>query len=557
LLGSDPNSNSDSNSNSNSNAASAKLNAEQSQAIQSITAALGTFKAFLLEGVTGSGKTEVYLQCIETVLKANKQVLILVPEIGLTPQMLQRLEERFSVPIALLHSSLTEKQRLIAWEKAASGIAPIVLGTRSAAFTPLKEPGLFIIDEEHDPSFKQQDSFRYSARDLLIKRAALDHCPIVLGSATPSLETLANAERKRYQKLILSTRANNTELPPVEIIDIRHKKLTEGLSGTLLKKIKEHLAEKGQVLLFLNRRGFAPVLMCFDCGALAQCKHCDAKLTVHFKHQYLKCHHCDFTIPIYQKCPDCEGKNLNPLGVGTERLEAALKLHFPDHESLRIDRDTTRRKGTFEEAISRIHDGDAHILLGTQMLAKGHHFPNLTLVAILDIDNALFSSDFRSIERLGQLLTQVAGRAGRAERAGQVVLQTCHPNHPLLHLLLKQGYSAFADNLLNERKMTSLPPFSYQALIRADATKNELTLAFLEKLKKEALTLAAEQLKILGPISAPMERRAGKYHSQLLLQAHHRGELQSLLEKLVKKIEIKGVAGSVRWSLDVDPIEMF
>lgn len=537
------------------------LNIEQQHAVDTVLRSTTTFKPFLLEGITGSGKTEVYLRLIEHCLQQQLQTLILVPEIGLTPQMLSRLQNRFQVPIALLHSSISEKKRFEAWKLARQGEAPIVIGTRSAAFTPLKSPGLFIIDEEHDTSFKQQDGFRYSARDLLIMRARIEQCPIILGSATPSLETKYNAEQQRYLHLSLPTRAGNAKPPSINILDIRHKRLDEGLSAQLIKHIQDHLKAQGQVLLFLNRRGFSPVLMCFDCGFIANCRQCDARLTLHYKNQQLKCHHCEAITPLYKHCPECQSKSLRPLGVGTERVENVLKIHFPDHPILRIDRDTTQGKGKMKEAIDKIHNNEAHILLGTQMIAKGHHFPNITLVGILDIDGALFSTDFRSLERLGQLITQVAGRAGRAEKLGHVVLQTCHPEHPLLKKLLQEGYASFAERLLLERRATGLPPFSFQALIRAEAKKSEKALIFLNAirvhLKKNSL-VQSNSLKILGPIAAPMERRIGQYRSQLLLQSDNRISLQKIIKDLIITIDSNpSLSRSVRWSLDVDPIDMY
>lgn len=536
------------------------LNPEQLEAVKQISASLQQYKPFVLEGVTGSGKTEVYMQAIEHCLAKKLQVLVLVPEIGLTPQMLSRFESRFSVPIAVLHSSISEKKRAEAWFMAKEGLAPIVIGTRSSAFTPLKTPGLFIIDEEHDASFKQQDGFRYSARDLLIMRAHLEQCPIVLGSATPSLETIQNVRLGRYSRIGLSARAGNAQLPQIHILDIRHKKIDEGLSAQFIAMMKTHLEQKGQVLLFLNRRGFAPSFMCFDCGFIAECKRCDAKLTLHFASQKLRCHHCEFTRKVYERCPSCQHRNLHPLGVGTERVEAALKRYFPDKTIIRIDRDSTSRKGKMQEALARIHNQEAEILLGTQMLAKGHHFPNVTLVGILDIDQALFSNDFRSTERLGQLITQVAGRAGRAERAGQVLLQSCHPEHPLLKILIEKGYSQFAEHLLLERRATALPPFSYQALIRSETKKNTESLQFLKRLKhkvEEHMNHHAMSLQILGPVVAPMEKKDGKYRAQLLLQSEKRSTLQALMKELLDFVEITPPARSLRWSFDIDPIDMF
>jgi len=533
------------------------LNAAQQQALDSINLSLGTFKTFLLDGVTGSGKTEVYIRVIERVLQAEKQALILVPEIGLTPQLLTRLQERFSVPIASLNSSLTEKRRYEAWEAARTGAAPIVIGTRSAAFVPLKSPGVFIIDEEHDASFKQQEGFRYHARDLIILRASLEQCPVILGTATPSLETLHNIHLGRFQNLKLPTRAGKGTIPNLQILDVRHKKLEEGLSTQLIAKMREHIEDKGQILLFLNRRGFAPVLMCLDCNWVASCKNCDAKMTLHYQAQKLQCHHCETTIPMIHQCPSCQSKNLKPVGIGTERLETALQNHFPNQSISRIDRDTTRKKGTLQTKIDSIHSGETEILIGTQMIAKGHHFPNVTLVAILDIDHALFSTDFRSTERMGQLITQVAGRTGRGSRLGQVILQTCHPEHPLLKKLLEEGYHPFANSLLNERRMINLPPYSHQALIRAESNKPNRALNFLNHIKRETLHQQNAVLKILGPSSAPMERRLGFHRAQLIFQSDQRSTLQKLLKDLLLNFETHPSANGVRWSIDVDPIDMY
>jgi primosomal protein N' (replication factor Y) len=532
-------------------------NIEQQQAIESITLSLQEFKPFLLHGVTGSGKTEVYIQTVEAVIKQGRQALILVPEIGLTPQLLTRFQQRFTETIIVLNSSLSDKNRLIAWQKAKTGEAAIVIGTRLAAFVPLLNPGIFIIDEEHDPSFKQQDSFRYHARDLLIMRASFEQCPIVLGTATPSLETLHNAQTGKYRHLSLSSRAGCATTPSVQILDVRHKKLEEGLSLSLIKTIQEHLDKKGQVLLFLNRRGFSPVWMCFACGWVANCTHCDAKLTLHFKEKCLRCHHCEFTAPLIESCPSCESKGLGPVGAGTERIEGVLKRHFPTQKIERLDRDTTRKKGTMEAALNRIHQGEAEILLGTQMIAKGHHLPTVTLVAILDIDQALFSTDFRSIERMGQLIIQVAGRTGRAERPGHVILQTCHPEHPSLTKILTEGYLSLAETLLAERRTVKLPPFSYQALIRAEANQPQMALKFLQTLKSDISLQRYPALTLSGPVPAPMERRLKKHRAQLLVQSTSRGNLQKLLSVLNDKINTRTIPYSLKWSFDVDPIDLY
>lgn len=532
------------------------LNVAQQSAVTTVYQAFNTFQTFLLEGITGSGKTEVYAHLVEKALAASKQVLILVPEIGLTPQMIKRFEERFQVPVASLHSTLTDKQRYHAWYLAKTGVAPIVIGTRSAVFTPLQNPGLFIIDEEHDLSFKQQEGVRYSARDLLVMRGLKENCPVLLGTATPSLETLHNVNLGRYQKLTLPTRPGNAQPPRLHILDIRHKKLMEGLSAQLLGKIKEHLASEGQVLLFLNRRGFSPVYMCFDCGWIQQCTHCDSKMTLHKKHNRLSCHHCLTHQPIPESCPSCKAFNLHPIGVGTQRLESALQEHFPSHKILRIDRDTTQTKGSLNATLTEAEGGGAHILIGTQMIAKGHHFPHVTLVGILDVDGALFSVDFRSLERMGQLITQVAGRAGRAERLGTVMLQTCHPEHPLLNLLLEKGYPVFAKTLLEERKAAALPPYHYHALVRADAKKTEVGLNFLQNLKMRIAQQRIPNFRILGPVPAPMERRAGYHRAQLLFQSPDRGLLHKTIQTLIKTMD-NFPTKTVRWSIDMDPLDMY
>jgi len=534
-----------------------ELNTDQKYAVNTITKQFGQFQTFLLDGVTGSGKTEVYIRLIEQMITLGKQSLILVPEIGLTPQLLTRFQKRFGVPIAVLHSALTEKQRYEAWQQAKTGRAPIVIGTRSTVFVPLLSLGIIIIDEEHDASFKQQEGFRYHARDLAIMRGSLEHCPVVLGSATPSLETLHNVHIGRFQHLLLSERAGNAAFPSLRVLDIRHKKLDEGLSQPLIETIREHLSNKGQVLIFLNRRGFAPVLMCFECGWTANCRQCDARMTLHYQHQKLQCHHCESTIPLYKQCPSCHHTDLKPLGIGTERIEAALQRHFPEHNITRIDKDTTRKKNAMRDTIERIHKGETEILLGTQMIAKGHHFPNVTLVAILEIDQALFSTDFRSLEKMGQLMIQVAGRAGRSTRLGHVILQTCHPQHPLLTKLLEKGYTEFSEALLAERRAICLPPYSYQILIRAEAIKRERANHFLHFVKTQMTKKQNNSVKFLGPIPAPMERRIGKYRAQLLLQSINRPMLQKLVKTLILEIEKNPIANSVRWSLDVDPIDLY
>jgi primosomal protein N' (replication factor Y) len=533
------------------------LNDAQQQAVDRILESRDRFTAFLLEGVTGSGKTEVYLQAIEAFIAAQRQSLILVPEIGLTPQLVERFRQRFNVPLAVLHSGLGDRERLAAWQQARSGKALVVIGTRSAIFTPLARPGLLVVDEEHDASLKQQDGFRYSARDLAVWRARRLNLPVVLGSATPSLESLFNVEQQRYRQLVLPNRTGRAGLPTYEVLDIRSQPLEHGLSRALLTRIAHHLDHDGQVLLFLNRRGFAPTLICHDCGWVAECRRCDARMTWHQREQQLRCHHCGSQRPLDNACPDCGCTDLRPLGQGTERVEQALAAHFPEVERLRIDRDTTRRKGELARLLERARTGAARLLLGTQMLAKGHHFPKVTLVGILNADQGLFGTDFRASERMAQLIVQVAGRAGRHDRAGTVAIQTHHPDHPLLQLLIHQGYPAFARAALAERAAARLPPANHIALVRAEATQPSLPVSFLDYVRQQSEQIDRGGIEIWGPVPATMERRAGRFRAQLLLQSNDRGGLQALLGTLVRQLEQSREARKVRWSVDVDPADMF
>ena len=531
------------------------LNTHQQTAIDTVTQSLGQFKPFLLHGVTGSGKTEVYLEVIEAVLQRKKQVIVLIPEIGLTPQMLARFQKRFSVPLALFHSGLTDKQRLGHWQLAKSGQASIIIGTRSALFTPLLYPGLIIIDEEHDSSFKQQKGLRYHARDLALMRAKFEKIPIILGSATPSLESIANAKQQRYHFLSLPNRAGSAVQPTLRFIDLRQKKLDQGFSPALLQSMEQHLKNQGQVLLFLNRRGFAPVTICHVCGWTANCRHCDQQTTYHKTPAHLQCHYCGFRCPLPSHCPACQEPQLVVLGQGTQRLEETLKNYFPGVGIARLDRDNTQRKGSLEDLLKNIHQGESQILIGTQMLAKGHHFPNVTLVGILETDAGLFSTDFRALERTGQLIMQVAGRAGRAEKPGEVLIQTHHPEHPLLIRLVNDGYLSFSEKLLQERQSSMLPPYTHLALIQAEAITSTYPLDFLNEVKQQANQLPTK-ITILGPIAALSPRRAGYYRAHLLLQAQYRNDLHRLLKPLTKLMPKLVSQHRVRWSLDVDPLEI-
>ena len=533
------------------------LNPAQQHAVDAILEQYGRFSPFLLEGVTGSGKTEVYLTLVEHALSRQQQVLVLVPEIGLTPQLVDRFRQRFPVPLAVLHSGLSNRERLAAWQLARTGAAPVIIGTRSAIFTPLPRPGLIVVDEEHDASLKQQDGFRYSARDLAIWRARQLDIPVVLGSATPSLESLLNVEQERYQRLDLPERTGVARPPGFSLVDIREQRLEDGLSAPLLKRMQEHLDADGQVLLFLNRRGFAPTLMCYDCDWVAECRRCDARMTWHQHDGRLHCHHCGSQRPVDSVCPSCQGTELHPVGQGTERVEQALAAHFPEFEQIRIDRDTTRRKGELDRLLGQARSGASRILLGTQMLAKGHHFPNVTLVGILDADHGLFSTDFRASERMAQLIVQVAGRAGRHERPGEVLIQTCHPEHPLLQLLITQGYPAFARAALAERRTAQMPPVTSLALLRAEAPAADTAMGFLASLQQRIRATGLRGVDVWGPVPATMERRAGRFRAQLLLQSKRRGDLQRLLSTLVRQLEQTKEARQVRWSVDVDPVDTY
>lgn len=538
------------------------LNADQQFAIERVIGQQKKgFQAYVLEGVTGSGKTEVYLQIIEDIIKQGKQALVLVPEIGLTPQLLNRFLQRLNGRIAIMHSGLNDEERLQAWLHTQAGSADVIIGTRSAVFSPLLRPGVIIIDEEHDLSFKQQDGFRYSARDLAVKRARDLDIPIVLGSATPSIETLYNASQNRYETLLLPERAGNAKPPVIGLLDVRSQKMEHGVSAQLLHKMQQHLEQGSQVLLFLNRRGFAPVLMCHECGWHALCPRCDAHMTLHQSNSQLRCHHCGTEQYKPSVCPNCKSDDLLQMGFGTERIEHALTELFPHYQVIRIDRDSTRRKGSMEKLLNEINNGQQQILIGTQMLAKGHHFPNVTLVGMLNADHGLYSSDFRASERMGQLILQVAGRAGREEKEGEVLIQTHHADHPLFQKLINHDYPGFAKTLIEERQQTELPPFSHLALLRAEAVDQQSPLGFLEQAR-----LLLEQNKshdaqlsdviLLGPFPALMERRAGRYRAQLLIQANNRKQLQALLGCSIPQIENHPAAKKVRWSIDVDPMDL-
>ncbi len=532
-----------------------ELNPAQQSALDALRAD-GHFAASLLEGVTGSGKTEVYLRLMQDVIDAHRQVLVLVPEIGLTPQLVTRLRRRLGIEPALLHSGLTDTQRLAAWRAARSGAARLIVGTRSAVFTPLRSPGLVIVDEEHDPSFKQQEGLRYSARDLAIVRAKRLDIPVVLGTATPTLEMLQHCLTGQYRHLELPHRAGNAEPPRIALIDTVRAPATDGISEPLAEAIHRHLDAGGQALLFLNRRGFAPTLICSGCGHVAGCERCDSRLTVHARQQQLRCHHCGHVRPLDDRCTEC-GEAVRPLGEGTERLEEALRRRFPERRIMRVDSDSTQRKGSMIDALDQAREGEADILVGTQMLSKGHHFPQLSLVGIVNADQGLFGTDFRSAERMAQSIIQVAGRAGRADRAGEVLIQTAFPENRFWSTLIDGGYPEVAAEALAEREATRWPPFTRLALLRSAAHRRDDAHAFLAVARRAIEARQGETLRVLGPVDAPMARKAGRYRAQLLLQSGNRGVLHEVLRELRPLLEQDSAARKVRWSIDVDPIELF
>jgi primosomal protein N' (replication factor Y) len=531
------------------------LSEHQSIAVTAIDGARGRFAPFLLYGITGSGKTEVYLHAVEHALRQGSRALVLVPEIGLTPQLVARFRERFTVPVAVLHSGLTDAERLAAWRQCVSGEARVVLGTRSAVFAPVPDIGLIIVDEEHDASFKQHESaFRYSARDLAIVRAQKAQVPIVLGSATPSLESLQNVAAGRFTQLSLPRRAGQAVPPRAAVLDLRDHAVRAGLATPAVEAMQRHLASGGQVLVYINRRGYSPTLACTACGWIAPCRDCDARLTVHLAAARLRCHHCGADAPLPEHCPQC-GYAVRHVGQGTERVEQTLATLFPGVAIARLDRDVVRKAGDLESVVSRIASGEARILVGTQMVTKGHDFPSVTLVVVLNADQGLFSTDFRAPERVAQTIIQVAGRAGRGDRPGEVLIQTEYPEHPLLVSLLTEGYEGFARAALAERAAAGWPPFAHVAALRASAKTLPAAVEFLRAARQ--LARAPRDLRLLGPAPAAMAKRAGRYHAQLLLEARERAPLHRMLGAWLPRVEELKAPRELRWSLDVDPLELF
>ncbi len=537
------------------------LNKEQEDVIHRVQKHLTEFYPCVLFGITGSGKTEVYLQLIRQVIQKNKQALVLIPEIGLSPQTLSRFEKQFPGKVGLLHSQLTDRERLQTWLKAKEGVLQLIIGTRSAIFTPFKQLGIIIVDEEQDLSYKQQDGLRYSSRDLSVIRAQKDNIPVILGSATPSLETLNNVAKGRYHQFILNHRAIAERPPNIHLLDCKSQPMESGLSHPLIHKIKQHLENNHQVLVFINRRGFSPILMCHQCSQVVECQSCDIPFTLHQSpstgEKYLQCHRCGKTSSYPKACQSCGSSEFIAIGQGTERVEQTLKQLFPEYAIQRIDRDTTRKKQAMQQYVEEAKSGQTKLLVGTQMLAKGHHFPNLTLVAILDIDGALFSSDFRAIEKTAQLVIQVAGRAGRSEHAGEVIIQTHHPQHPLLQQLCEHDYARLAEPLLDERNAANLPPFYHMCILHAESIDKVAAKDFLQKIKKYILNInSASQFDLLGPIAAPISRSKSRYRYQLILNSVSRKNLQGVLIQTVHYIETELTTSKIRWSLDKDPLDL-
>ncbi len=534
-----------------------ELTTEQSAALAALLADQHRYATHLLYGVTGSGKTEVYLQAITEILHSGRQVLVLIPEIALTPQTVARFRNRFGAAVAL-HSQINDTERMRIWLRCRDGLEPLLIGTRSAILTPFKNLGLIIVDEEHDPSFKQGDGLRYSARDLAVKRARDLDIPLLLGSATPALESLHNAKTARYTQSLLLTRPGGAHLPKMRLIDIRGVRLNEGLSPELVRLIDKHIKAGNQALVFLNRRGYAPTYLCASCQWQACCPQCEARFTLHNNPRVLRCHHCGLRSQVPATCGSCGSASLIPIGAGTQRTEAALAALFPATRLIRVDRDTTRTAKRLEAQLDEINKGQPALLVGTQMLAKGHHFPAVTLVAILDADSGFLAADYRAPERTAALIMQVAGRAGRAERSGEVVIQSLHPTNPVLTALITGGFSAFADTELDHRKSGGMPPFRPIAMLRADGlspTEPEALLRTMVSTLPADFT-SSQDLQILGPVPAPMGRVAGRFRAQTMLTAGNRRVLHNALQQIVASAP-PSRHGKLSWSLDVDPYDTY
>jgi len=531
------------------------LTKEQKKGFKKILSFISQEQIVLLDGVTGSGKTELYLQSIDQSLKKNQQVLVLVPEIGLTPQIFDRFQRRFGNSVSVVHSGITNKKKAEIWIKAKQGNVRIVIGTRSAVFTPFKNLGMIIVDEEHDPSFKQQSGLRYSGRDVAIVRAMQSKASIVLGSATPSFESLMNAQNGKYKKITLKQRVYSTPLPKTNIIDLRVNTQKQGLTKLLIRAIKKHIEKNNQVLIYLNRRGFSPATVCLDCGNIEECPRCDTSLVLHKRKKLLVCHHCNHNKLWKKICTEC-GSESKPLGQGTEQIETSLKDEFPNTQIVRIDRDTVRSKKQRTHLLDQAKSGVGQILLGTQMLAKGHDFPNLSMVAIINADQGMFGCDFRSSERFAQTFIQVSGRAGRRKIVGEVFLQTYNPKNPLLNTIISQDYNAFFSKAVLERKVPLWPPYSHLAVLHAQSTQKNYVFNFLKAIEAKGNNINSGNTMLLGPVPSPIEKKAGKFRGQLLLLNTNRKELHQFLDEFCFVIKNSNKTRKVKWSLDVDPIDL-
>jgi primosomal protein N' (replication factor Y) len=532
------------------------LSEQQQDVVDTIWSEKDKFNPFLLHGITGSGKTEVYIQLTKRIIEKGKQTLILIPEIGLTTQFVERFRQHLSANIVVLNSSVSDGDRKQAWLLAREGLADVIIGTRSAVFTPLKNIGLIIIDEEHDNSYKQQDGLRYHARSVALVRAKRAKIPIVLGSATPSLESLYNVEQRRYKLLTLTERATGASLPKIRVVDSEGPTAKSGISSILYKAIQQQISLDNQVLLFVNRRGYAPVLMCHDCNWVAACTSCDAKMIVHQTRNILMCHHCGLIHRLIKHCPTCKTTELKTYGVGTQQLEQTLQNYFPEVPVIRIDRDSTQKVNAFADIINDIQQGGAKILVGTQMLAKGHDFHNVTLVGVLDADQGLFSADFRATETLAQLITQVTGRAGRGKKSGEVFIQTSQPQNEFWKDLIGHDYSYIAQKILEQRKLMAMPPVGSLCVIRAEDKQQQLAMDFLSEVLSLLNQDASQQVMVLGPVPAIMEKRSGRYRAQLLLSSQQRKPLHQLLDNTMDVISKLKLARKVRWSIDIDPVDL-
>lgn len=528
------------------------LSATQQQALNAIPAPDQGFSTTLLFGITGSGKTEIYLHYLKDHLPEHGQALVLVPEINLTPQTVARFRRHFGDRIAVWHSALNDSERLETWLRIRNGDPVILIGTRSAALLPFTELKAVIVDEEHDSSYKQGEGFRYSGRDVAVYRGHLNGCPVILGSATPSLESVHNASCGKYGLVKLEERAGNAKPPEIQLLDVRSRPQEGGLSRPVLQDIQQCIESGQQALVFVNRRGYAPVMMCFDCGHIMECPRCDTRLTYHRRDRAMRCHHCDYQTAATSLCPNCQSEAFKPIGQGTERTEDVLSEQFPDTPVVRVDRDSTQRKGSIQGILERVNSGKPCILVGTQMLAKGHDFANVTLVVVVNADGGLFSVDFRAPEQLIQTLLQVSGRAGRGQQPGKVVIQTCHSDHPLLNALRKGQYLPIADQLLAERKSSHLPPYQAMAILRAEAGEMVTSLQFLDQAKN--LTPMAD-LQIWGPLPAVIARRADRHRAQLVLLSTNRRRLGQALSQLTQILDSQRLPTGLRWQIDVDPLE--